>query len=81
MSMNTRDESELPPSAKYVLHVLDSHSEDRMTRQALQEETGLPESTLDRALESLQNEDYLVLARDPEDLRQVVLILSTTRTL
>lgn len=70
----------LPPSAKYVLHVLDEH-DGELTRQEALEETDLSPATLDRAVETLQNEDYLSVNRDNEDLRQVVLTLRTTRIL
>lgn len=67
---------DLPPSAKYVYHTLES--EGSLTRQELLEETDLPEPTLDRALESLHNEDYILKTRDSGDLRKVVI---NTRTI
>jgi len=45
---------------------------DRDGRQELREETELADTTLDRAIESLQNGDYLFKSRDSDDLRQVV---------
>lgn len=64
----------LPPSAKYVYHILEEDGE-RLTRQELLERVELNERTLDRALESLQNGDFIDKTRDSEDLRQVVVIL------
>ncbi|MFW5867295.1 MAG: MarR family transcriptional regulator [Armatimonadota bacterium] len=59
----------LPPSARYVLDVLEDESS--ISRQALLERTGLPPSTLDGAIERLERRGYLVSAREPEDLRAV----------
>lgn len=61
---------DLPPSCRYVLYVLEQ--EGRLTRQELLAVTGLPEQTVDWALESLTDRDRLEKARDPTDLRQVV---------
>ena len=67
--------ADLPPSAKYVYHVLDEADGDRVTRQELLERVALDERTVDRALERLQNVDYIDKTRDNKDLRQVVVIL------
>ena len=67
----TTDLSELPPSAKYVYHVI-AEGDGSLPRQQLLEETELADTTLDRAIESLQNGDYLFKSRDSDDLRQVV---------
>lgn len=61
---------DLPPSCRYVLYVLEQ--EGTLTRQELLAVTGLPEQTVDWALESLTDRDRLDKARDPTDLRQVV---------
>jgi len=67
--------ADLPPSAKYVYHVLEEADGDRVTRQELLERVALDERTVDRALERLQNVDYIDKTRDNEDLRQVVVVL------
>lgn len=59
-----------PPSCKYVYRVL-AEAHDPIPRQELVEETYLPESTVDRALDHLQNEGYLLRTRESPDLRQV----------
>jgi DNA-binding MarR family transcriptional regulator len=61
---------DLPPSARFVLDVL--AREDQLTRPCLQERTGLPSSTLDNALKTLESRDYIRRDRHPEDLRVVV---------
>lgn len=61
---------DLPPSARYVYYVLEQ--EGSMTRQELLEELGLPERTLDRALETLHSGDYISKTRENTDSRQVV---------
>ncbi|WP_232703508.1 MarR family transcriptional regulator [Halobacterium wangiae] len=71
--------ADLPPSAKFVYHVLDQH--EKLTCQALLEATELPESTLDRALDTLQNDDYVSVDRKSGDLRQVVIKVASSRTL
>jgi len=67
--------ADLPPSAKYVFHVLEEADGEQVTRQELLERVALDERTVDRALERLQNVDYIDKTRDNEDLRQVVVIL------
>lgn len=67
--MTTADQ--LPPSAKFVLDVVERQAP--ITRQELLAETTLPESTLDRALRSLKNDDYVTVTRENRDLRQVVI--------
>ena len=67
--------ADLPPSAKYVKHVLEDVDGNRVTRQELLERVALDERTVDRALERLQNVDYIDKTRDNKDLRQVVVML------
>lgn len=69
---------DLPPSCRYVLHVLEA--EGALTRQELLAETTLPEPTLDRAVSRLQNDDYVVKSRKSNDLRKVVIELRDVRT-
>jgi len=68
----TTDLSELPPSAKYVYHVLSSAEDEQLTRGELIAETDLPERTIDEALDTLKNRDYVLTSRKSGDLRQVV---------
>lgn len=68
---------DLPPSCRYVLYVLESEGE--LARQELLEYTGLPEQTVDWALETLTDAGYLLKSRDPMDLRQVVYEVSERR--
>lgn len=70
---------QLPPSAKFTLHTVERH--EPVSRQDLLEETDLPERTLDRALDRLQNGDYVVTDRDTRDLRQIVVTTADTRTI
>lgn len=67
---------ELSPSAKYVLSII-RDEDGEVSRQTLHEESGLPEPTLDRALNALEEEDRIVLSRDNADLRQVVINMRT----
>lgn len=69
---------DLPPSHKYVLTVVEHQAP--ITRQELLARTDLPESTLDRALDSLEDQRILTKVRENDDLRQVVLIMSTAST-
>jgi len=69
------DLADLPPSAKYVYHVLEEEDADQLTRQELLDRVHLNERTLDRALDHLQNVDCIDKTRDSGDLRQVVVIL------
>ncbi|MFC6975799.1 MarR family transcriptional regulator [Halomicroarcula sp. GCM10025709] len=68
---------DLPPSAKYVLDTV--AREEPVTRQEIIDETGLRPRTVDRALETLQNVDFIVKTRDNDDLRQVVAKMSSMR--
>jgi DNA-binding MarR family transcriptional regulator len=70
--------NDLPPSAKYVYDTLDR--DGPLTRKELQERTGLPERTIDDALETLENCGFIVKTRDTGDLRQVVAETATART-
>lgn len=75
---HARDDVEsLPPSCRCVLLVLDEEA----TRQQLLEQTGLPETTLDDALDTLENRDFIRRTRKSDDLRQVVAISTDKRTL
>lgn len=67
---------DLPPSAEYVYTLVDEH--EPITRQQLLSETYLCETTLDRALDRLQNEHFIDKTRESGDLRQIVL---TTRNI
>jgi len=69
------DVDDLPPSAKYVLDVVER--EGPIRRQDLLKETDLPERTLDDALNRLTSRDYLSVTRDNRDLRQVVAQMAT----
>jgi len=75
---NTADVDDLAPSAKFVLDVIARH--EPVTRQELIDETDLRPRTVDRALETLQNGDFIIKTRDSEDLRQVVAKMATMRT-
>lgn len=66
------DSHDLPPSAKYVRHVIANEGDGELTRQEIIEHTGLTERTIDRALKTLENGDCIFRARKSEDLRQVV---------
>lgn len=72
MTADTQREevADLPPSCKYVLDVLNREGE--LSRQDLLTRTSLPEPTLDRVLNTLQNEGHVFSARDSEDLRVVL---------
>lgn len=69
---------DLPPSAKFVYDVV--KQEAPVTRQELLARTDLPEATLDRALDSLEEAGKLAKSRENDDLRQVVLIMRTAST-
>jgi DNA-binding MarR family transcriptional regulator len=75
MSQNAIDDDvdDLPPSAKYVLDVVERAGPIR--RQELLEETSLAEPTLDRALTTLQNEGFILRTRKSTDLRQTTIKL------
>ena len=62
----------LPPSAKYVYHVLENAEDEQLTRSELIDQTKLPERTVDDALHTLKNRDYVFTSRKSTDLRQVV---------
>jgi len=73
------DTESLPPSCRCVLIVLEWESP--LTRQDIQARTGLPERTLSRALDTLQNGGYITKTQKSNDLRQVMVTLATERTL
>jgi len=74
----TKTATELPPSAQYVLDVLETHG-DEITRQELQRQTYLADRTLDAALETLKNCEFISKSRQSSDLRQVVVKLAEER--
>jgi DNA-binding MarR family transcriptional regulator len=74
----TKTATELPPSAQYVLDVLETHG-DEITRQELQRQTYLADRTLDAALETLKNCEFISKSRQSSDLRQVVVRLAEER--
>ncbi|PGF16169.1 MarR family transcriptional regulator [Natrinema sp. CBA1119] len=61
---------ELPPSAKYVVFVLEGE-DGSVTRCELQKRTDLPDRTLDRALDRLEAADVIRRDRTSDDLRFV----------
>jgi DNA-binding MarR family transcriptional regulator len=72
MSQHAIDDEidDLPPSAKYVLDVVER--EGSIRRQELINETDLPARTIDRALDRLHTGDHIVKTRESRDLRQIV---------
>jgi len=74
----TKTATELPPSAQYVLDVLETHGGE-ITRQELQRQTYLADRTLDAALETLKNCEFISKTRQSSDLRQVVVRLAEER--
>jgi DNA-binding IclR family transcriptional regulator len=66
---------DLPPSCRCILQALRYHGPE-LSRQALLEETGLPERTLDEALDRCESRGFLSLTRKSGDLRQTVAILA-----
>lgn len=80
MSDSSVDEFEsmpddLPPSCRCVLQAL-KYRGPELSRQALLKETGLPERTLDSALDRCESCDLLSRSRKSGDLRQTVAILA-----
>ncbi|ELY96742.1 hypothetical protein C482_15246 [Natrialba chahannaoensis JCM 10990] len=67
---HTPDVDDLPPSSKYVVFALEAAG-GSLTRSELQERTGLPTRTLDRALDRLDDGDVVHRDRDADDLRYV----------
>jgi len=67
---------DLPPSCRCALQALKYHG-PKLTRQELLKETGLPESTLDDALERCETRGYLHRSRKSGDVRQTVAILGS----
>jgi len=74
MSLDDIDE-DLPPSCRCVIQALRYYGPE-LSRQELVEATGLPERTLDDALERCETRGYLHRARKSGDLRQTVATLS-----
>jgi len=71
---------QLPNSAICILKVLDYEGPE-LSRQELLEKTDLHERTLTRALNTLQNGGYISKERKKDDLREVVVKMSTKRSL
>jgi len=71
----SKKRDQLPPSAKYVLDVLEQ--EERLTRQEALARTGLCPATFDRAVNRLFTQGYLSKTRVNTDLRQVLLTLES----
>ena len=69
------DVDSLPPSCQYVLDVLETHGGD-LTRKELKEQTYLADRTLDAALETLENCEFISKSRQSSDLRQIVVHLA-----
>ena len=66
----TDHEPYLPPSALYVEDVVERLGP--ITRQEILEETGIPERTLDDALDRLENCGRVHRTRKSDNLRQTV---------
>ena len=66
---------DLPPSCRCVLQALRYHGPE-LSRQALLEETGLPERTLDEALDRCESCGYLSRSRKSGNLRQTTATLA-----
>ena len=66
---------DLPPSCRCVLQALNYRGPE-LSRQELLEETGLPERTLDEALNRCESRGFLSRARKSGDVRQTVAILA-----
>jgi len=64
------DLQHLPPSAKYVYHIL-CHADEPVPRSELLRMTGLPEPTVDRAIDQIRDEGLLDTTREAYDLRHV----------
>jgi len=69
------DVDSLPPSCQYVIDTLEEAGGE-LTRQELKEQTYLADRTLDRALETLQNCEFIHKTRQSSDLRQVLVCLA-----
>ena len=78
-SSSTRGFDELPPSCKCVYLALDTAEDEWRTRSSLLADTRLPERTLDDAIATLENRDYLLKARKSDDPSQVVCKLRESR--
>jgi len=69
------DIGSLRPSCQYVLDVLETH-DGELSRQELKKQTYLADRTLDAALETLKNCEFISKSRQSSDLRQVVVRLA-----
>lgn len=74
-------EDDLPPSCRCVLLAFRARDADRLSWQALQNSTGLPDRTLSWALDRLENDGIIHLTRKYDDLRQTAATLASTRDL
>lgn len=71
MSLHSQpDVDELPPSAKYILFVLE-HAGGSLSRDELCDRTELADRTVDESLTRLEDLDILRRERDADDLRYV----------
>ncbi|WP_435552772.1 MarR family transcriptional regulator [Natrinema sp. CGMCC1.2065] len=68
MTVITEDIENLPPSAKFVVWVLEDEGE--LTQQDLIRETRLHQRTLRYALDCLEEEDIIKSRPNPSDARQ-----------
>jgi hypothetical protein len=66
---------DIPPSCRCVLQALRYYGPE-LSRQELLEKTGLPERTLDEALDRCDSRGYLSRARKPGDIRQTTATLT-----
>ena len=62
--------TDLPPSAKFILWVLDYQGP--LTRREIIDETGLDTRTVERSLSQLTDADLIESAANPEDPRGYV---------
>jgi len=65
---------DLPPSCRCVLLAL-RYRGPELSRQAILEETGLPEPTLNEALDRCESRGVVSRARKPGDIRQTTVTL------
>lgn len=76
------DPGSLPYSCQCVLTVL-AYEGPQLSRQALlqNDQLDITDRTLSRALDTLESGGYVTVARNPGDLRQVVVTLSDEHVL
>jgi len=68
----------LPPSCRYVLAALED-ADGTSSRQDLIDQLCHRESTINRALDTLESGNYIIRTRNPSDLREVVVELADER--